>query len=61
MRDHPGHNVSILGGLWGIKLQNEAIRREYTKAFNQLLDDPLVNTTRLEYGADQDVLLKYFW
>ena len=61
MRDHPWHNTSILGGLWGIKLQNKEIRETYIKSFNMLLHDPLVNATRLEYGPDQDLLLKYFW
>ena len=61
MRDHPGHNTTILGGLWGIKLQNKEIREKYISSFNMMCHDPLVNTTRLEYGTDQDLLLKYFW
>ena len=61
LRDHPYHDISILGGLWGIKFQNTVIREKFTQSFNQLLSDPLVNSTRTTHGPDQTALTKYFW
>ena len=61
MRDHPHHRISILGGLWGIKLQKSNIREKFSKSFNDLLLDPLVNSTRIKHGPDQTALDKYIW
>ena len=61
MRDHPHHRISILGGLWGIKFQNSNIREKFSKTFNDLLLDPLVNSTRTKHGPDQTALDKYIW
>ena len=61
LRDHPYHDISILGGMWGIKFQNTIIREKFTQSFNQLLSDPLVNSTRTIHGPDQTALTKYFW
>ena len=61
MRDHPMHDTSILGGLWGVKFQRQVIREKFADSFNQLLLDPLANATRNTHGPDQTALTKYFW
>ena len=61
MRDHPYHDTSILGGMWDVKLHKKTIKEKFTNSFNQLLRDPLVNSTRLTHGPDQVALTKYFW
>ena len=61
MRDHPYHDTSVLGGLWGVKFQKQSVREKFNSAFNRLLLDPLVNATRAMHGPDQAALTKYFW
>ena len=61
MRDHPMHDTSILGGLWGVKFKRQCIRENFADSFNQLLMDPLANATRTTHGPDQTALTKYFW
>ena len=33
MRDHIGHGTEILGGMWGVKLNNPDIRKKWTETW----------------------------
>ena len=61
MRDHPHHDTSVLGGLWGIKLTNKTIQEKFAGSFRKLLTDPLAQSQRDMHGPDQSALTKYFW
>ncbi|XP_046449582.1 uncharacterized protein LOC124198012 isoform X3 [Daphnia pulex] len=55
MRDHPKHCVSILGGLWGVKLDHE--RFKITNAAKRMLKKNHLHT----YDYDQTLLSRHIW
>ena len=61
MRDHPHHGTEILGGEWGAKLTDPNIREKFVKSWQKILNDPLLWTSRTNYGADQHLLSKHVW
>ena len=56
MRDHMWHCVEILGGFWGVKInQNRhAINVQATRLFYHV-------DHKMEYGFDQTLLTQYIW
>ena len=61
MRDHPHHDIGVLGGTWGIKLSNPTIRKQYGDSFKLMLRDPIASSKRDIHGPDQTALTKYIW
>ena len=59
MRDHPGHEMPILAGMWGIKVK--ALRKSLRLILNQMLQDPLSRSNFLSSSDDQFLLGKYIW
>ena len=60
MRDHPAHNIEILGSAWGVRL-GEPERILADQAFTQAAHDKLFWMERKSYGPDQGFLKKYIW
>ena len=61
MRDHPQHDLPILGGMWGVKLTRET-RPVIKQAFDQMfLTSTNLLGARTQYQHDQIVLRKYIW
>ncbi|XP_032791049.2 uncharacterized protein LOC116928079 [Daphnia magna] len=55
MRDHPKHCVSILGGMWGVKLGQG--RSRIAKVAGRMLKRNHLH----EYDYDQTLLTRYIW
>ena len=60
-RDHPYHGVVILGGTWGVKLNDSVIRKQFKHSFDLMFRDPLFYSSRKNGGTDQTMLKKYVW
>ena len=56
MRDHPAHTASIMGGMWGAKV--EPIRRNLRKSFSQMFKSGISYVDRNLGGWDQIALQK---
>lgn len=56
MRDHPLHDFSIFGGLWGSKLFNEKIRSKWWKAWENGQNEKYMFAQQKEIGPDQTFL-----
>ena len=61
MRDHPHHDIEILGGLWGMKmtpkmrlLMNKTFETIFTKSAS-------FYGSRKEYNHDQILLRNFIW
>ena len=39
MRDHPEHNIGMLGSAWGVKLTKEEVRLKWEKAWKSGCQD----------------------
>ena len=61
MRDHPAHNIPMMGGTWGAKLDRKTIRTQFSKAFSDLSLSTLFNASQTEKGYDQEALKKFVW
>jgi hypothetical protein len=63
MRDHPYHNVPILGGLWGFK--NKYNRQLGNSLFNLIIDKKIAkqynNDGKHHKQGDQDFLAHHVW
>ena len=57
MRDHPAHNIEILGSAWGVRL-GDAERALADQAFTEAAHDKLFWMERKSYGPDQGFLKK---
>jgi hypothetical protein len=61
MRDHPEHNIKILGGMWGFKMRNN--RELANKIFQMIIDKKLSYKYNYQYkspkGYDQFFLVDY--
>lgn len=55
MRDNPNHGASIMGGMWGAKL-NPELRNEFKESFVKIFKDGLAYANREGGGWDQIVL-----
>lgn len=61
MRDHPQHDVPILGGLWGMKLTPD-MRSQMKSSFDSMLaKSSHLFGKRTEAQHDQTVLTRYIW
>ena len=45
MRDHPAHTASMMGGMWGAKV--EAVRTDLRQSFAAMFKVRRINVTRL--------------
>lgn len=61
MRDHPLHDVPMLGGTWGAKLDRPLVRELFRKAFDDITKSNYASAPRSERGADQSALKVYIW
>ena len=68
MRDHPQHNVAILGGAWGADLTRNvtasngnkiSARQEWKITWKNMLNDKKIHSERHRKGPDQDLLTRY--
>jgi hypothetical protein len=55
IRDNPGHQIRMMGGLWGCKALPFSVRAQYLLSRRELL------SKTPEFGYDQDFLAKYIW
>ena len=55
MRDNPNHGASIMGGMWGAKL-NPEVRNKFKESFKDMFKDGLAYANRTLGGWDQVVL-----
>ena len=58
MRDHPGHHITVLAGMWGIKLNQNSVREAWKTSWDKAMNEPLMKANAT-YGADQRFLRKY--
>jgi hypothetical protein len=61
MRDHPQHEVAMMGGMWGAKLVRKFVRRKFLKAMSDIFQSDLFDAPRNERAHDQMALKKYVW
>ena len=63
MRDHPGHDTPMLGGMWGTRLDeaSNSLRLKWAKSWIQILMDQQTFAGRSRRGDDQDILARYIW
>jgi len=61
MRDHPLHDVPILGGMWGAKLEKPNVKEHFKMAFDDILKSSYSSAPRSEKGADQSALKYFVW
>ena len=61
MRDHPRHDVPMLGGLWDTRLNSKTLREFWKEVWKRILNDPLTYSARNKHGNDQVILDKYVW
>ena len=45
MRDHPGHDMPILAGMWGAKTDT-GLRRTWRKALLAMLEEPAIRSPK---------------
>jgi hypothetical protein len=55
IRDNPGHQIRMMGGLWGSRKLPFSIRKLYLASRKELL------SKEPEFGYDQTFLAKYLW
>ena len=56
MRDHPAHNIGILGGTWGAKLADPESREAWNLSFTNIFGNKRAYEPRTKRGADQYLL-----
>jgi hypothetical protein len=55
IRDNPGHQIRMMGGLWGCKALPFSVRAQYLLSRTELLSKTPA------FGYDQDFLANYIW
>jgi len=60
MRDNPNHGTSMMGGMWGAKL-DAPLRSNFKEAFRKAFKDPVAFAARASGGWDQIALRRYVW
>ena len=53
MRDPPSHPFSMPGGMWGVRLDSELVRRLVAGSWTKILADSLTYAARELNGPDQ--------
>ena len=61
MRDHPAHDIGILGGTWGAKLTDPEVRKSWNLSFKNIFGNKKARDSRTRPGADQYLLNRYAW
>ena len=63
MRDHPQHNVPMLGGMWAVQMgRRKKVWRDVWKSlWSAILADPLSRSERGSKGPDQTLLSRHVW
>jgi len=70
MRDHPQHNVGLLGGAWGADLTRNisetngsliSARKKWKVTWKYILRDRKILSERHKLGPDQDLLTRLVW
>ena len=61
IRDHPHHDIQILGGTWGIKLIKSEVRSNMTNAMKRMFKHYKFLAPRDKAGPDQEMLKRYVW
>ena len=61
MRDHPNHGVFVLGGMWGVKLNNEKNRQNMEKSFHEGFGAKIFYANRYGKQPDQEFLSRFIW
>ena len=61
MRDHPKHNVPMMGGMWGVRLSSSKIRQKLHQSFMRLFKSKLFYADNNLKGPDQYILAKYIY
>jgi hypothetical protein len=61
MRDHPQHNVAIMGGAWGARLTMPEARDRWARAWAAMAADPMCWSARGSKGPDQTLLARHVW
>ncbi|KAK8729825.1 hypothetical protein OTU49_008343 [Cherax quadricarinatus] len=63
MRDHPSHDVHILGGMWGARWdQRLQYQRENALLLSSIRNEMLEDAQGMtKYGEDQQILTKRLW
>ena len=63
MRDHPQHNVPMLGGMWGVQMprRSKTWRAVWKRIWTNIIADPLSQSDRGSKGPDQTLLSRYVW
>ena len=62
MRDHPGHDMPILAGMWGVKLSSPQMRKALQAVFYQMLHaDSAYWRGQIISSRDQALLERYLW
>jgi len=60
MRDNPNHSASMMGGMWGARL-DPTTRQQFKSSFRRMFKDGLSYAARASGGWDQAVLKRYVW
>lgn len=61
MRDHPMHDIGMLGSAWGVRLTKEEVRHKWRKAWKNGFQNEIMYKARNLTGPDQGFLHKYVW
>jgi hypothetical protein len=61
MRDHPQHDIQILGGTWGIKLVKPEIRQKMSLSIRKMFGKDEFYASREHSGPDQKILKRIVW
>ena len=61
MRDHPYHNIPLLGAAWGARMTGQEVRGNWVRSWQDILKDPLSRAGREKKGPDQAVLARWVW
>ena len=59
MRDGGFHDSIILAGLWGAKLENPETRKNWTRTWDEGMNDTVMWASRNETESDQSFLKRF--
>ena len=61
MRDHWAHDIGILAGTWGAKLEGPELRKAWRISLRNMLANRKAHESQTVQGADQYLLNRYVW
>ncbi len=61
MRDHPNHDIPMMGGTWGAKLVRKRIRNAFSKSMSEIFRSKLFDAPQKERSHDQTILQRFIW